>query len=124
MRAKRYTTPRRLARRFTPQHPRPPSRALVRNRLLAALPIDAYRRISMSLETLPLVLKEVLHKPGETMEYVYFPGGGFCSILTVLDDGSMVEIATVGREGMLGVSAILDRLESAPSITMVQAAAD
>jgi hypothetical protein len=29
-------------------------------------------------------------------------------MLTVLEDGSMVEIATVGREGMIGVSAILD----------------
>jgi len=29
-------------------------------------------------------------------------------MLTVLEDGSMVEIATVGREGMIGVSAVLD----------------
>jgi hypothetical protein len=38
---------------------------------------------------------------------VYFPGGGFCSMLTVLEDGSMVEIATVGREGVVGVYAAL-----------------
>jgi CRP-like cAMP-binding protein len=29
-------------------------------------------------------------------------------MLTVLEDGAMVEIATIGREGMVGVSAILD----------------
>jgi CRP-like cAMP-binding protein len=54
---------------------------------------------------------------------VYFPGGGFCSMLTVLEDGRMVEIATVGREGMIGVSAILD---GAPvtSAAMVQGATD
>ena len=41
----------------------------------------------------------MLHKPGEPVEQVYFPGGGFCSIVTVLEDGRMIEVATVGREG-------------------------
>ena len=104
--------------------PPPPPRGSVRNRLLAALPADTYRRVSRSLETVPLILKEVLHRPGALLDHVYFPGGGFCSILTILDDGSMVEVATVGREGMLGVSAILNRRQPAPSVTMVQAAAD
>ena len=29
-------------------------------------------------------------------------------MLTVLEDGGMVEVATVGREGMIGGSAVLD----------------
>src|SRR5690349_22162868 len=52
------------------------------------------------------------------------PGDGFCSILTVLRDGSMVEVATVGREGMLGASAILDGAPPPMSLTMVQAASE
>ena len=104
--------------------PQPPPRASVQNLLLASLASDTYRRVSRSLETVPLILKEVLHKPGALLDHVYFPGGGFCSILAILDDGGMVEVATVGREGMLGVSAILNRRQPAPSITMVQAAAD
>lgn len=123
MRAKRRSIIRVSVNRLVRKR-QPPSRAAVRNRLLGALPAEVYRRISVSLETLPLVLQEVLHKPGEPLAHVYFPGGGFCSILTPLDDGSMVEVATVGREGMLGVSAILDRHQRVPSITMVQAAAD
>src|SRR6478672_8041261 len=93
------------------------------NRLLAALPAADYTRILPSLTVVPLTLKTVLHKPGESIRDVYFPGGGFCSMLTVLEDGSMVEIATVGREGMVGVSAILD---GAPvtSAAMVQGATD
>jgi len=78
------------------------------NRLLAALPAADYARILQSLTVVPLKLKEILHKPGEPIRDVYFPCGGFCSMLTVLEDGSMVEIATVGREGMIGVSAVLD----------------
>jgi CRP-like cAMP-binding protein len=54
---------------------------------------------------------------------VYFPGGGFLSMLTVLEDGGMAEIATVGRKGMVGVSAVLD---GAPvtSAAMVQGETD
>jgi CRP-like cAMP-binding protein len=55
---------------------------------------------------------------------VYFPGGGFCSVLTVLADGGMVEIATIGREGMVGMSAVIDGPAGDPSITMVQAESD
>ena len=66
--------------------------------------------------------KEVLQRPGERTTDVYFPGGGFCSILTALEDRSLVEIATVGREGMVGILAILDVADKATSLTMVQAA--
>jgi CRP-like cAMP-binding protein len=78
------------------------------NLLLAALPAADYARILPSLTVVPLTLKDILHKPAEPIRDVYFPGGGFCSMLTVLEDGNMVEIATVGREGMVGVSAVLD----------------
>jgi CRP-like cAMP-binding protein len=90
---------------------------------LAALPAADYRRILPSLTVVPLKIKEIIHKPGEPIRDVYFPGGGFCSMLSVLEDGNMVEIATVGREGMVGVSAVLD---GAPvtSAAMVQGAAE
>ena len=35
---------------------------------------------------------------------MFFPNGGVASITTVMKDGSMVEIATVGNEGMLGIN--------------------
>jgi CRP-like cAMP-binding protein len=77
----------------------------IQNLLLAALPPDDLRRILPQLEIVPLRLKEFLHKPGEPVLYVYFPGGGFCSIVSVLEDGTMVEAATIGREGVVGLSA-------------------
>jgi CRP-like cAMP-binding protein len=89
------------------------------NRLLAALPTADYARILPSLTVIPLKLKNVLHKPGESIQDVCFPGGGFCSMVTVLDDGGMVEIATIGREGMVDVSAVLDGTP-VTSTTMVQ----
>src|SRR6185295_7149780 len=50
-------------------------------------------------------------------------GGGFCSIVTVLEDGRMVEVATVGREGMVGVTAVLDGTPVSCA-TMVQGESD
>ena len=94
-----------------------------RNRLLAALPADDYHRIVSTLDVVPLKLKDVLQKPGERVQHVYFPGGGFCSVLTVLEDGGMVEVATIGREGVVGAFAVLGD-GPGPSIAMVQAESD
>jgi CRP-like cAMP-binding protein len=111
-----------MVKRRPPAADRPPPAANP-NRLLAALPAGDYTRILPSLTVVPLKLKNVLHRAGEPIRDVYFPGGGFCSMLTVLEDGSMVEIATVGREGVVGVSAVLD---GAPvtSTAMVQGATE
>ena len=91
------------------------------NELLAALPAEVLQRLSPALELVPLALKEILHRPGDPIEYVYFPGAGFVSELTVLESGDMVEVATIGREGMVGIFAS-DGEERAPSLSMVQAA--
>jgi CRP-like cAMP-binding protein len=111
-----------VKRRALPSAKRPPPTDNP-NRLLAALPAADYTRILPSLTVVPLKLKDILHKPGEPIRDVYFPGGGFCSMLTVLEDGGMVEVATIGREGMVGVSAVLDG-SPVTSAAMVQGETD
>src|SRR5438094_7550888 len=103
--------------------PSSPSLPVPANNLLAALPVDDYARLGPTLGSTPLKLKRFLHKPGEPIDQVYFPGGGFASVVTVLKDGGMVEVATIGREGMLGMSAALNR-DPSPSAAMVQAETD
>src|SRR5580693_3436920 len=117
-----------MARRRSTNEPpsnRPPptSPPAPQNLLLAGLPTVDRDRVLPTLDVIALKLKEQLHKPGEPIEYVYFPGGGFCSIVTVLEDGSMVEVATVGREGMVGSTATLDD-NPMWSATMVQGETD
>jgi CRP-like cAMP-binding protein len=51
---------------------------------------------------------------------VYFPNGGVCSITTLLPDGTSVEAATVGDEGMLGLEAFFTDDPVAPGETLVQ----
>jgi CRP-like cAMP-binding protein len=100
-----------------------PRSSTFQNQLLAALPERDRDRLRPMLRLIPLKLKTMLHKPGETIRQVYFPGGGFCSIVTVLQNGNMIEVATVGREGMVGVTALSDGT-SPTSATMVQGEAD
>lgn len=106
-------------KRRTPTTNRPPPTKL--NRLLASLPPAESERLA--IDVVPLRLKELLHKPGEPVDYVYFPGGGFCSVVTVLEDGRMVEVATIGREGAIGSLALTKRYSPA-SATMVQGETD
>jgi CRP-like cAMP-binding protein len=44
----------------------------------------------------------VLIEAGEKLDHVYFPHSGMLSLLVVLDDGKAIEVATVGREGVIG----------------------
>ncbi len=102
--------------------PVPPSnmqRRRIGNRILAALPARAYARILPDLKSIPLKFRISLHEPGDKMPYVYFPNTGVISTLTVLQDGSAVEIATIGNEGMADVSAFLG-LEQSDSWLLVQ----
>ena len=75
------------------------------NLLLAALPATDYERIVAPLEVVSLPLKQILHRPGLPIRNMYFPASGFCSELMGLRDGRMVEIATIGREGLVGLFA-------------------
>ena len=75
------------------------------------------------MEIVPLILKEIVQKVDDPVEYVHFPGGGFLSVVTVLEDGRMVEVTTVGSEGASGVSAALDGAR-ADAATIVQGETD
>jgi CRP-like cAMP-binding protein len=77
------------------------------NRLLAALPDAEYQRLIPHLEYVPLPLRQVLHKAGELIEYVYFPHGAIVSLLSTPEEGSIVEVGLVGNEGIVGIPAAL-----------------
>jgi len=72
------------------------------NKLLASLPPDDLRRLRPHLRRVRLKAKQILHKQGERIREVYFPTGGACSIVELLQDGQAAEIATIGNEGVLG----------------------
>ena len=71
--------------------------------LLNALKSDDYRLIAPALEVTARRSGEMLYKPGDNVETVYFPcGSALVSYLVVSDDGREVETILVGREGAVG----------------------
>lgn len=89
-----------------------PDGTILHNRLLAALPDPDYRRIREHLQMHTVKTGDTLQEPGARITEVYFPNGGVFSVTTQMRDGAVVEVATVGREGMLGVGVFLGDREA------------
>jgi hypothetical protein len=77
------------------------------NRLLGALPADDYARVRKHLEMISVVTGRTLQEPGVPVAHVYFPNGGVYSVTNEMRSGALVEVATVGLEGMLGIGVFL-----------------
>ena len=77
------------------------------NRLLAALPAADYARIQKHLHMNTGVTGRTLQANGTPVTDVYFPNGGVFSVTNEMRDGALVEVATVGIEGMLGIGVFL-----------------
>ncbi len=90
------------------------------NRLLQlASPLE-YQELAAHMETVRLKRGQVLFHPNEPISHVYFPESGVLSTVSHLDSGRMVEVGTIGNEGVLGLPVFLafDRvpLEAAAQI--------
>jgi CRP-like cAMP-binding protein len=77
-----------------------------RNRLLLALPPRDLQRLLHELEHVSCHREQVLMDADSALDHVYFPDSGVVSVLAVYADGSVIEMATIGREGCTGVQAI------------------
>jgi len=73
------------------------------NALLAALPAEARGLLTAGSRVVHLAQRRVLWEPRQEAKAVYFPLSGVISLVTVMRDGDMVEVVTVGREGMAGL---------------------
>jgi CRP-like cAMP-binding protein len=74
----------------------------VGNTLLAALPRDEYERLLPRLELVRFPKNRVLYEVGEAVHYAYFPTHGMASLFAITEDGSTLEVGTVGSEGHIG----------------------
>lgn len=73
------------------------------NALLAQLSADDWAQMSPRMEAVTLVQKRVIYDAGGFISHVYFPQSGMVSFLAVLSDGTGIETASAGREGMVGM---------------------
>ena len=77
------------------------------NRLLLALPSRNLKRLMPELEQIHCQRAQVLMDADSALDHVFFPDSGVISVVAVYADGSIIEMATIGREGCSGVQAIL-----------------
>jgi CRP-like cAMP-binding protein len=78
-----------------------------RNAVLGGLDEGALATLLPDLTETPLAAGQVLHEPGRAVSDVYFPLVGVVSVVADLGDEQVVETATIGREGVVGISVYL-----------------
>ncbi|SMP49631.1 Crp/Fnr family transcriptional regulator [Noviherbaspirillum suwonense] len=76
------------------------------NLLLSQLPEEEYRQLKPFLEWMPCPLKSSFYQRGQTIDFVYFPLSGEHSVLAIMENGSAIEVGTVGYEGFSTIEAL------------------
>jgi CRP-like cAMP-binding protein len=89
------------------------------NRLLNALPPAETAWLMELMEPVSLAFKQLLYEPDQPIRDVYFPLTGVASLLIEMQDGGIVEIGTVGNEGMVGLPVFLGAA-STPGRAIIQ----
>jgi CRP-like cAMP-binding protein len=76
------------------------------NRFIATLSPADRALLEPSLKIITLEQGKILYEQGGDIDQVYFPHSGMISVVALLDQGDkIVEVATIGREGAVGLVA-------------------
>jgi CRP-like cAMP-binding protein len=80
---------------------------LPENRILAALPKAHRKRMMSQMERVSLADKAMAYDVDKPIKFVYFPLTGVFSLITIMEDGTSVEVTTIGNEGIVGLPLFL-----------------
>lgn len=89
------------------------------NELLHSLPTDVYLRLQSSMQKVVFERGQTIYDIGDTFDFIYFPVDFVASRLCLMEDGAMIEVGVVGREGVLGISALMGA-ETANCLTVAE----
>jgi CRP-like cAMP-binding protein len=78
-----------------------------RNQLLVGLSPGALSNLRHDLRVVSFKRGSVLCEAGEPLKNVYFVEAGAVSLVALYEDGTTAEMATVGREGLVGIGVLL-----------------
>ena len=80
-----------------------------RNRLLELTPREELERIEPHMDQIDFRFRDGIYRDGESNSHAYFPHAGVFSMVSSpeADSGMLVEVATVGNEGMIGLPLLL-----------------
>lgn len=79
-------------------------KALIENRLLAALPLEEYERLLPHLQEVRFSLGEVVYEFAGHLDYVYFPTTAIVSLLYTMENGATAEMGLTGNDGVVGIA--------------------
>jgi CRP-like cAMP-binding protein len=81
--------------------------ALRLNAILAKLPAREFKRLAQQVEIVDATVRMSVHERGGPIKDVYFPLSSVFSLVALADGTDVVEVATTGREGMVGLPVFL-----------------
>ncbi len=93
--------------------------AIETTNLLALMSADQRRDLIAVCSDLDLVQGDKLSDAGDELDRIFFPTTGVISVLATYASGDQIEVATVGREGFVGTTALLGG-EVTPATLIVQ----
>jgi CRP-like cAMP-binding protein len=88
----------------------------VTNALLSSLTPGELHAVLPFLELRDIGIRTSLIEPGATIEHVWFPVTAIASVVTEGEDGSSVEVAIIGRDGLVGGEIFLGVRELAQAV--------
>ena len=91
----------------------------VKNRLLRELPVEDLDRILSMLEPVKLSEGQIVYRPNEPIDHIYFPHSATISVVAITSGGERHEIAVIGDDGVAGLAALLNAY-STPYKNIVQ----
>lgn len=93
------------------------------NELLAALQVADLDLLRPHLRTIDLKFGQVLVESGAPLERVIFPHGGIVSSMIHLSKGQDIEVAAIGRDGVIGAEAVNETVAVATAVVRYPATA-
>lgn len=91
----------------------------IHNQLLANISREERQNLISGCEQVELFFGNILYKPGDKIQYVYFPTHSYISIVMPVNKNSSLDVGLIGNEGMFGYSLLLG-MDVAPFYSMVQ----
>lgn len=89
------------------------------NELLLSLSKETFAELHPEMRTVNFERGQTIYDIGDPFDFIYFPNYMVASRLALMEDGAMIEVGMVGREGLLGVAALIGS-KSANNMTLAE----
>jgi CRP-like cAMP-binding protein len=77
------------------------------NKILGGLSTADFDLLRAALRPIQLEARQILHAPAGLIQHAFFPTTALVSVLRNMEDGRRVKVASIGREGIVGIHAAL-----------------